>query len=156
VPGGWRPIPLLARNDSVVHLFNILANSMNYADLVDDPIFQVSGVINHTFTDTNRTIYFADYFATTLVCLDQFQFCNPQNGLCTPESTPLGAMGHLLEVEANIYQIEVVRRIVNMLVDADMYSSGPGNLGISGESATTTSSSSSSSSTGPPALHALT
>jgi hypothetical protein len=134
-PGSWRPIPLLARNDSTVTLFNILPNNVNYAVPVHDPIFFVSGAVNYTVPDPplpNRTIYMSDYFISTLVCHDQFQICKPQSGVCTPETYPVAAMrGATFDLGLNTYQLDIMFRIANILSDTDMFVSGPGNLGVS-------------------------
>lgn len=67
--GAWHPIPLLARNDSVVALYLLLANDVNYLGPVFDPLFMATGVYNES-SDPDNIIYFGDYFITTLVCLD--------------------------------------------------------------------------------------
>jgi hypothetical protein len=131
VKGSWEPIALFSRNDSIVSLFNILSNSVNYPGPVDDPIFLAS-IENHSKKDPNEIVYFGDYFATTLVCLEQFQFCNPQSGSCTAETHPKEAMALATrDIGLNKYQKDVMLRIGGTIAETSMYDSGPGSLGVS-------------------------
>jgi len=130
--GSWQPIPLLSRNDSIVAAYNVLTNNLNYLDPVFDPLFLASGVNNDT--SSNRTIYFGDYFATTLVCLDQFQYCNPLNGRCTAETYDLEASKQGFRgLGLNDYQKALVWRVGKAFAQTFTFDSGIGVLGVSGE-----------------------
>ena len=104
VNGSWQPIPLLARNDSIVSLYNILPNSVSYLDKSYDPLFAATGVNPGTLSSA-QPIYYGDFEATTLVCLDQLQWCNPLNGKCTAETYPVAALDQAVaDVGLNDFQ----------------------------------------------------
>jgi hypothetical protein len=131
--GAWQPIPLLARNDSVVAVYLLLANDVNYLGPVLDPLFTATGVFNDS-SDPNNVIYFGDYFITTLVCLDQFQFCNPQNGRCTAvtDHTKAWDQGRR-DLGFNDHQMAVLWRMEKMFIETFTFNAGIGSLGVTGE-----------------------
>jgi len=128
----WQPIPLLARNDSIVSAYSVLPNNLNYLDPVFDPIFLASGVNN--YTSSNTTIYFGDSFVTNLVCLDQFQYCNPLNSQCTVETYDTEAFRQgFWDLGLNDYQKALLWRVEKVFTHTSTFDSGIGVLGVSGE-----------------------
>jgi hypothetical protein len=77
---------LLQRNDSQSFLVVLRAGLSQYTFPVDDPFFSAHNKKNVYPDDTNTSMYIADYEATALGCIEQFQYCFP--------STP-GAMHKL-------------------------------------------------------------
>ena len=114
-------------------MYLLLANDVNYLGPIYDPLFTATGVFNDS-SDPNNIIYFGDYFITTLVCLDQFQFCNPQNGQCTAEADHMKAWDQgRLDLGLNDYQMAVLWRIEKMFIETFTFNAGIGSLGVTGE-----------------------
>lgn len=62
----------------------LAANDILYLGQVHDPIFQAT-TARRTLKDNgkNYTLYTSDNFVNPLACIDQHQFCNPNNNRCT-------------------------------------------------------------------------
>ena len=124
----------MARNDSIVSLYNILPNSVSYLDKSYDPLFAATGVNTGTLLNDAQPIFYGDWEITTLVCLDQVQWCNPLNGKCTAETYPVAAMEQAaFDIDLNAFQGALLWRFTLAVDDKDMFDSGIGNLGVSGE-----------------------
>jgi len=71
---------------------------------------------------------------TMLVCLDQFQFCNPQNGGCTDETHHTGAWDQERRaLELNDHQMAVLWRIEKIFIETFTFNPGIGTLGVTGK-----------------------
>lgn len=85
----WKPIAPLDREDADISLFLLSSNSIYYLNPVSDPFFsanqKVVVPINYTSQgNVNMTWYQPDDYVNALACIDQHQFCNPNNDRCTP------------------------------------------------------------------------
>ena len=121
-------------------MYNILPNSVTYFDKVFDPLFPATGdYVGSMDDESNTTLYLGDKFVTTLVCLDQLQWCNPQNGLCTAETYPsvLTKLDEWVQIIRNIglneYQVALQWRLWKAIFSTTMHDSGIGVIGVSGE-----------------------
>jgi hypothetical protein len=84
----WFPIPELNRTDADVTLMFVMSNSIYYDVPNTDPIFSAT-LVEDTLvvtSDQNVTIYTSNSWVTVLGCVEQYQFCNPLTGNCTPLS----------------------------------------------------------------------
>ncbi|KAL9613334.1 MAG: hypothetical protein Q9167_002095 [Letrouitia subvulpina] len=73
----WDPIAPLLRDDADLSLFILAANSITYSQPVDDPLFSAHLPLEHGG-------YIADFNLTSMICSDQYRYCNPENNLCAP------------------------------------------------------------------------
>lgn len=75
--------PLLFKNDGRSFLIILRTGSHEFVVPIDDPFFAAH---NHILTGPfgNFSSYYADYEATALGCLEQFRYCTPSDGFCTP------------------------------------------------------------------------
>ncbi|KAH7126080.1 hypothetical protein EDB81DRAFT_910906, partial [Dactylonectria macrodidyma] len=125
--GTWRPIPLFEHDDALLTLHAILPN-VGYLGPVNDPIFQAMG--KSTQARLGKVVYYSDYFITSLVCLDQVQFCNQNNGKCTDLTHHVQAVGQSeTGLGLNEQQLGVLKRIGLSLIDSTTYQSGIATLG---------------------------
>ncbi|PMD32158.1 hypothetical protein L207DRAFT_610168 [Hyaloscypha variabilis F] len=82
----------LQRNDSQSFLVVLRAGLSQYTLPMDDPFFSAHNKKNVYPDDTNTSMYIADYEATALGCIEQFQYCFPPSPLPVP-CTNWGARG---------------------------------------------------------------
>lgn len=114
-------------------MYLFLPNDVNYLGPVFDPIFIATGA-NNDSSDPDNIVYFGDYFMTMLVCLDQFQFCNPLNGRCTANTHHIQAWEQgLRDLGLNDQQMAVLWRVEKMFISTFTYNAGIGSLGATGE-----------------------
>lgn len=81
----WKPVPALLQTNSDVSLFFLAANAVGYGAPVSDPFFSAN--IPYTLPGSgsiNTTVYSSDDYVNVLGCVDQHQYCNPNNNKCTP------------------------------------------------------------------------
>lgn len=73
-------------------LFFLAPNSIEFTSPVDDPWFSAHRAAYRTINSIpsnvtlNQTWFYADSLVSVLGCTDQHQYCNPNNGKCTPLS----------------------------------------------------------------------
>ncbi|KAL8686954.1 MAG: hypothetical protein Q9218_006742 [Villophora microphyllina] len=80
----WVPSPTLNRTDGDISLFFLASNSVLYEDPVADPFYAATHPIQPLLRDgKNRTYYSPDANVSAMACVDQHQFCNPNNNKCT-------------------------------------------------------------------------
>src|SRR6266566_2729246 len=78
----WIPIPEFRRDDATtVSVFAVAQNAILYLDPVYDPLFSASGALTITVGDV--TFYTPDRVFNVLGCIEQHQFCNPNNKGCS-------------------------------------------------------------------------
>jgi len=79
----WHPDKSLLRNDADISMVFISANNILYRGKVNDPIFNATMYIK-SISDNGKNIslYSSNYFVKPLACIDQHQFCNPNNQKC--------------------------------------------------------------------------
>ncbi|KAF3907983.1 hypothetical protein ABW20_dc0100483 [Dactylellina cionopaga] len=98
---------------------------------VRDPVFPATGRNNRTAQ--GKTVYTTDYFVTTLVCLDQVQYCNPNNGICTSLTNPVHAAEEgKSDLDLNEQQLGLLRRVGTSIVESTVFQSGIASLGSAG------------------------
>jgi len=133
-PAVWRPIPAMTRTDATsISVYAIAQNTISYLGPVRDPLFSATGGM--TITQGNVTIYLGDKPFNVLGCIEQHQFCNPNNRGCS-DLTSLGtAYNQSMEaLELNSAQEAVLNRTMLILGLSSLYFNGPGALGVSGMS----------------------
>ncbi|KAI9845903.1 MAG: hypothetical protein M1837_004439 [Sclerophora amabilis] len=84
-PGNtWSPVDALLRDDADVSTIFLASKSIGYDDRVYDPYF-VANLYTESFISVgvNITYYIANRFVSVMACIDQYQFCNPNNDQCT-------------------------------------------------------------------------
>lgn len=80
----WFPVLAVSRDDADVSLIFLAANDILYTGLINDPIFQATKAAGtYDESGNNQTLYTSDYYVNALGCIDQHQFCNPNNDVCT-------------------------------------------------------------------------
>ncbi|GAB1315231.1 hypothetical protein MFIFM68171_05441 [Madurella fahalii] len=87
----WRPIPEFRRADADVSVHFLNQNDMRYSAPIHDPWFSANGTYNYTYQGLLSTL--ADAYVSTMVCADQYVWCNPSTSLCTPP----GGIFHLTQ-----------------------------------------------------------
>lgn len=128
--GAWQPIPPFKHDDALLTLHAILPN-VGYLGPVNDPIFQASG--KSTQENLGKLVYYSDYFITSLVCLDQVQVCNQNNGKCSDLTHHVQAFGQSqTDLDLNDQQLGVLKRVGFSLIDSTTYQSGIATLGSTG------------------------
>ena len=110
---------MLNRTDADVTLMMLNQNIVKYLAPSDDPWMPA----HIPFETPLLSGWFADYYATLMGCVDQYQFCNPNkdNGssACTKLSGKFTVMRELLSpknaVNLNAYQLETATRVAHPL-----------------------------------------
>src|SRR5436190_1699980 len=77
----FMPIDELKREDGDLSLFWLSSYFMMYTEPIDDPFFSAHVVLDKK---ANPRFYSPDRWANVIGCVDQHQFCNPNNRQCTP------------------------------------------------------------------------
>ncbi|KAH0552959.1 hypothetical protein GP486_006843 [Trichoglossum hirsutum] len=80
--GAVKFIPELQRMDSDFTLLWLEQNFLRYSAPIDDPFFAAH--FRPNITPASSPVYIAEGYASVIGCIDQHQFCNPNNGQCTP------------------------------------------------------------------------
>jgi hypothetical protein len=91
----WLPIPQLNRSGTDTNLIFLSANSIEYREPVDDPIYAA-----HTLFTRSNGFYQADDYVTVLGCIEQHQFClqprdNNEKQFCTDSSDTPSLEGNI-------------------------------------------------------------
>ncbi|KAK3216799.1 hypothetical protein GRF29_1g994803 [Pseudopithomyces chartarum] len=73
----------LNTTDGDIFLLFLAAHAVNFAKPTSDPWFSAH---RPSPGFLNRTYYFTDHLLSPLGCVEQFQYCNPHNQICTPLS----------------------------------------------------------------------
>ena len=98
----WTPIPALNRTDADVSIFFLAPNMVVYEAPVADPFFAASTPKNLSPVDgVNDTYYMSNQEVYVLACTEQHQFCNPNNGKCTPLSGAAQVVTYLPGLDLN-------------------------------------------------------
>jgi len=80
----WQPDSTFNRTDADVIAILLAQNSVLYYDPVDDPLFLANIPAQEYCTGTDCfPLYRANYIFNLMVCLEQYQFCNPSTSSCT-------------------------------------------------------------------------
>jgi hypothetical protein len=103
---------------------------MRYLGPVFDPLFSATGANNFTLGDT--TVYAADNFFNVLSCIEQSQYCNPNNGRCTGLASPLAAESLADDLDLNDDQRLLVARFSRLMLFSTTWLNGIGTLGVAG------------------------
>ena len=121
----WEPIPELNRTDADVSVFFLAQNNVYYDSPVLDPFFSanIKDSTPAAGTGENLTSYLPDIYVTALGCIDQHQFCNPSNNLCTPLTGYDLINNTLPAVALNPKQTATIWRILLQLMYVNTYSS---------------------------------
>ncbi|KAI9868264.1 MAG: hypothetical protein M1830_005684 [Pleopsidium flavum] len=108
----WTPVHTLSRDDADVSIMFLAANRLLYSNAVYDPIFAAT-TEKTSFIDNGRNItYFSsDFFVSPLACIDQHQFCNPNNQKCTDLQSYYTAVKRTASIEFNAVQSMITSRL---------------------------------------------
>lgn len=88
--GFWQPVPSLYVHNADTTLIFIAQNSVQYDERCNDPIFSAEKFYNLTAPDggtsaNTGTSYWGPTFDVGIIgCAEQYQFCNPTTGVCSP------------------------------------------------------------------------
>ncbi|KAF2267718.1 hypothetical protein CC78DRAFT_576718 [Lojkania enalia] len=119
----WQPIPELYVSKSDMSIFLLSSNKIMYIEEVNDPWFsanQTSGLYLSTSPGDRKPLYRADDPARAVVCLEKYQFCNPnlpENNSCTP----LTGIRQAFSLGPGLYQDEGIQRRVEWSLAAIQY-----------------------------------
>ncbi|KAL9616325.1 MAG: hypothetical protein Q9160_008788 [Pyrenula sp. 1 TL-2023] len=86
----WIPITELQRHDASTFIFFLSANYIMYVEPAEDDWFSAHRPSDPYYrSDYNGSFrgYYSDFPANPLGCTQQWQFCNPASGACTPLDT---------------------------------------------------------------------
>ncbi|KAJ9660424.1 hypothetical protein H2198_002542 [Neophaeococcomyces mojaviensis] len=98
--GGWAPVKAINQTSADFNLMFLTANSIYYAEPVDDPMFSAHIGQDLSSVVAGATYYNADNYVAVMGCTDQYQICNPNNNQC---SGLVGAL-QILTTIANDHQ----------------------------------------------------
>jgi hypothetical protein len=114
----WFPIPELLLTDADESIYIMSANSLNYLDVVDDPMY--SAHILDQFTGYYRP----DNFYQVLGCAEQYQICG--SGMVT-NCTQLDSRWHVFqqlpEMDLNPAQLAIAEQFLNISTEANIFTS---------------------------------
>lgn len=108
----WKPVPALLQRNSDLSLFFLAANTLAYGAPVSDPFFSAN--IPRTVlgpTNTNMTVYDSDDFVNVLGCIDQHQYCNPNNNKCTTLMGSESTINEILALNMSVKQFSIAALI---------------------------------------------
>ncbi|WKT51599.1 hypothetical protein QSH57_016569 [Fusarium oxysporum f. sp. vasinfectum] len=122
--GSWVPSPSFNRADADVSVYFLSQNSIIYMEPVNDPWFLATGKYQTTLgkMQVNRP----DHYVNTMVCTDQFVYCNPTTDVCTPPAGINAASSHISDLNTpgfNPTQKITAGRINAALVNSNTYNS---------------------------------
>ena len=122
--GGWTPIPDVNRTDADVSLVFLEPNAMRFEEPNDDPVFGASESLNITSSTGELDVWYTPDWVTSVIgCADQHQFCNPNNGQCTPLSGTQALVKNSLKtaISLDVWQQTTVVRIAAQAQFSDIY-----------------------------------
>lgn len=111
------PIPEIDRQDADISLFFLASNDIYYLGPVSDPLYSANIQVDDHWE--------ADYYATVLGCIDQFQLCNPSNYHCTSETSMTSAMDGISKLnftsrqEHTAYRLSAASTYLTMFNNVD-------------------------------------
>jgi hypothetical protein len=98
---------------------------------VYDPLFLADGDL--AMKSGNTTYYMPNNFFNTIGCIDQYQFCNPNNRGCTAATSLVKAYFQGIDIlDLNAPQKAVLNRTYLAFADCSSFSNGVGHLGVGG------------------------
>lgn len=128
-PGGFMPIPEIARSDAEVTLFFLVQNLLAYTGPVDDLFFAA-----HTqpttyklpFSNDTYTLYYNDKLVSVMGCIDQHQICKPGSGEgpnCSALSSAENLWSEVAKLELNQVQQDTAYVIQLEILGGEMLNS---------------------------------
>ncbi|KAH8594514.1 hypothetical protein B0O99DRAFT_711884 [Bisporella sp. PMI_857] len=127
----WIPIPPFKRADALVSIYAVAQNSITYLSPVYDPLFIANE--DYVMKLGNTTYYRPKNFFNIIGCIDQYQFCNPNNMGCTAATSLMKAYSQGRDIlDLNTPQVAVLTRTSLAFAGCSSFSSGFGNLGVGG------------------------
>ena len=101
-------------------------NHAQYDKPVEDPWFKATRAYTYpqmSGLGDNRTIYLSDFAVTVMGCIDQFEFCNPNNDKCTPKTTAINvAVNETLEpLGLNTVQRDTIAALASNVISQTTY-----------------------------------
>ncbi|KAI8680507.1 hypothetical protein NCS57_00331900 [Fusarium keratoplasticum] len=123
VKGSWVPSPSFNRTDADVSVYFLSQNSLVYLEPVNDPWFLANGAYQETIQGENLNR--PNHYVNTMLCTDQFVYCNPTTGVCTPPAGINAAMSYIDQNTPgfNPTQKITASRINAALVNSNTYNS---------------------------------
>lgn len=132
----------LRRDDADVSIVFMTANSISYDDMVHDPFFAadqecksfnlddrnftycLSNSSTYCFPHSNPLTFMLIYVdVNVMACVDQHQFCNPNNDQCTDLTSSNTAAELAKTIGMNSVQQFIITRFELQLVHSSLYSS---------------------------------
>ncbi|KZF21368.1 hypothetical protein L228DRAFT_262392 [Xylona heveae TC161] len=107
----WTPVPELNRTDGDISIYILTPNSISYQSPVDDPFYAAHDERWEVVGKLNYTYYLTDFYLHVIGCVDQYQYCNPTNGECTPLTGLTPAHAAIDRLGFNAAQSSVASRI---------------------------------------------
>lgn len=95
-------------------LFFIAGNDVTSRLPIHDAVFNMTipeFTLFNNLTGQNDTIYTSNLYVGVLGCMDQAQFCNPNNGMCTALAAPSALPNNSLHIGLTPVQYESVTRL---------------------------------------------
>ncbi|KAF7556857.1 hypothetical protein G7Z17_g1095 [Cylindrodendrum hubeiense] len=128
-PGGFTPIPEIARSDAEVTLFFLVQNLLAYTAPVDDVFFAAHTrptTYDLNFSNNTYTLYYNDRLVSVMGCIDQHQICKPGSGEgpnCTALSSVENLWPEVVKLELNQVQRDTAYVIQMKILGAEMLNS---------------------------------
>ncbi|KAH7131651.1 hypothetical protein B0J13DRAFT_642473 [Dactylonectria estremocensis] len=106
-PGGFMPIPEIARSDAEVTLFFLVQNLLAYTAPVDDLFFAAHTrptIYELTHNDDPYTFYYNDKIVPVMGCIDQHQICKLGSA---GEGTNCSALSSMENLQSEVAKLEL-------------------------------------------------
>ncbi|KAM5351188.1 hypothetical protein ACJ41O_003911 [Fusarium nematophilum] len=132
-PGGFMPIPEIARSDAEVTLFFLVQNLLAYTAPVDD-LFFAAHMRPTTYqlpgNNDTYTLYYNDKLVSVMGCIDQHQICEPGSAGEGPNCSEWSGMENLPsevdKLELNQVQHDTAYVILMQLIGGEILNSVAG------------------------------
>jgi hypothetical protein len=109
----WLPVPALNVSNADISAHFLAQNSVQYLAPVLDPWLSANQLYNDSKPGLELILYGPDAFVSVMVCMDQYQICNP--GSSPYDCTIVGSQKDLrkgfLQLGLNPYQLATARRL---------------------------------------------
>ncbi|GFF34148.1 hypothetical protein IFM46972_04136 [Aspergillus udagawae] len=137
----WAPDPRINQTDADITMMMLNQNGVMYLQRSDDPWItaEVENNLSLENTTFNKTLWSKSYEANLLVCVDQYQVCNPSrsgDSGCSKLGGQMSAFLSAFELDGdmstlgfNMAQLTTVSRFLSANTDRSMYSSVNGRGG---------------------------
>lgn len=110
---GWQPIAPFNRSDADIIVMILEQNEVSSIASIKDPIFRTDLLLSSEYDPAlgfNFTLYTSSFAYAGMSCMEQFTYCNPNNGVCLPLGSTSDSIP-IMQLGLNAKQVETHTRI---------------------------------------------